>query len=194
MIKRIRAVTEDDILVIYGVYATDTVTAPLVMGAMGTEVMGVGQLRAAYKDKIVYTGSHLTLDVVVKGGVMGVKGFLAGSIQSNDFEHVTVPVCLTEGFGEAVVGWDLVEILTERDGSVVRITKPKTEEGAKLKKGMEVRVVGDPGPIGLQGTVSDKPEEIKVVGGYTVEAVEIASDDQSLIVPIANLEMIVTSE
>jgi hypothetical protein len=192
VVRRVRFQEEKDLLTIFGVYCSQEAEGELIIGAGPEEIMGVGQLRAGHQGKILLTGSLLSRDLISKGTVVGVVGFLAGGTHRRVLTSSKIPVCVVEGFGKLPLGPDLWEMLSKFKGRRVRLAEAKTEEIDGLKSGDQVRLVGDPGPIGFQGQIVGESKSKKISPGIKIKVAEVKADKlgKKIYVPLQNLEVI----
>lgn len=191
VVKRFRFQEEKESLTVFGVYCSQEAEGILVIGAGPEEIMGVGRLGAEHKDKILFTGSLLSWALISKGTVVGVAGFLAGGTHHQVLSFSKAPVCLAEGFGELPVGSDLWPMLSKFEGRKVKLAEARTEEANEIKNGDRVRLIGDPGPVGLQGQVVSEPRSKEISPGIRIKVVEVKVDKvgNKIYVPLANLEL-----
>lgn len=147
--------------------------------------------------------------------ICGAAGVICGGLHWRDFsgcQRRDLALLITEGLGKLRIGQDLWEVLQEYEGRPVflegekkrlRIPLEKKEarrgekEAARereLKKGDQVRLVGEPGPIGAQGKVVEiEAKKTRVESGFKTVLVKVKTDTDLLKVPAANLEIAVAS-
>ena len=192
MIKRVQFQKEKEKLTVFGVYCPEEVEGELVIGADPEEIMGVGRLTAKHRQKIVFTGSLLSRELIAKGVVIGVAGFLAGGMSYQELNLNSLPICLMEGFGELVVSNSFWEVISKFEGRKINLQKGKTEEMVEIRSSDQVRLIGDPGPIGLRGRVVSQLKKKEFYPGVKIEMIEIKvdGDKKKIEVPLVNLEVV----
>jgi hypothetical protein len=192
MTKRIRYKKGEGILSVYGVYCSEEVSSELAVGAGPDELMRIGRLGPEHRGKIVFTGALLTRDLLIKGKVTGVAGFLCGGAHWEDLGRFRLPVCLIEGWGRLTVGADVWAVVSEFAGKTVRLEGPRLEKAGTIKPGARLRIVGDPGPVGLQGEALTEAGEEEFFPGAAMATVEVKTAAGKRRVPLNNVELIYT--
>lgn len=143
-------------------------------------------------------------------------GVICGGLRFRDFQSCRksrLPLLIIEGFGKLRIGGDLLEILKKYEGKKALLegeerrlrvplekidgqtwgkeTETETETERELKIGDKVRLVGEPGPVSVQGKVLEIDKKKTLLeSGFRAVLVKIKAGDEVLELPSNNLEII----
>lgn len=142
------------------------------------------------------------------------SGVICGGVHFRDFQSCQkrkLPLLVTEGFGKLKIGEDLLGILQKYEGrrvllegeekrlriplkkEEIRRIKQKETKERELKIGDKVRLIGEPGPLGVQGTVEEiGRNKVVLESGFKAVLVKVKIGKETLEVPSSNLEVIET--
>ena len=153
--------------------------------------------------------------VLEKLKIRGISGVVCGGVHFRDFEgcqRLELPLLLIEGFGNLKLGEDLFRVFPKYEGREVmlegkkkRLRIPLKEEEVKggregkevkereLKVGDKVRLVGEPGSIGVQAKVVEiGKRKVVLESNFKAVLVKVRVGQKTLEVPSNNLEIIET--
>lgn len=182
--------------------------------ASGELILGEGERESPESGIFIFQDSpgRATLE---KLKIRGAAGVICGGVHGRVFEGCRrrgLPLLLTEGLGRLRMGDDLWSLFQKHEGRLVllngekkRLRIPLEEKEAKgakkeagketekeLKKGDRVRLVGEPGPIGVQGKVIEiAGKKTPLDSGFRAVLVKVKTEEEVLEVPAPNLEILV---
>lgn len=176
----------------------------------GSDILLPQDLTADSTDKIVIGGALSTADTIEKAVAIGVRGIVTGGINFHEtmgwgMRELGITVVVLEGFGFHHIGRDLKDRLEKIDGNYAAISGDQAMlsvavdgEGSdsqdpqyqELQSGDTVRVVAGEslGRLGVVHKISSSAEAL--LTGAKEVVVTFKSDEQDLVVPWQNLEII----
>ena len=159
--------------------------------------------RETLEENIVVFFQTPSRAVLPKLKIKRVGGVVFPGIHFRDFETLAdFPLILTEGFGQLSLGRDLQEVFQRLEkerallkGKRLLVPQEKGEEKQEekereLKVGDWVRIVGEPGPIGLQGKVLAIGKKEQLPSYFTATVVQVKTEKGVMKVPKENVEII----
>jgi hypothetical protein len=164
-------------------------------------------------------GWILDREVLEQAEEVEVRGIIAGGVSAELcplLETLSVPVMITEGFGDLPIADPVFELLNAHLGREAMITAetrvrwgasrpeiviplrlegevlPEESQLGGLEIGTQVRVVRDPylGAIGTISHLPDRPHRIESGARVPVAELVLAAGEETVFVPLANLERV----